>query len=138
MGNKYNIRDTSLEELLYQETDSKFNLPIQMGESMYYKIAKTIKPLPEPKVRVKETKESKESTMTHNEQLLIPRDRLETVLRALLLDQTKLQMLNSWGVDNWQKYDDAMCGYDALTADDVLDTYINALIDTLVEDAGVI
>ena len=54
MGNRYNIRDTSLEELLYQETDRKFNLPIQMGESMYYSIAKTIRPIPEPKVRLDE------------------------------------------------------------------------------------
>ena len=54
MGNRFTIKDTSLEELLYQETDSKFNLPIQHGESMYSVIAKNIVPLPEPKVRLDE------------------------------------------------------------------------------------
>jgi hypothetical protein len=54
MGNRFTIKDTSLEELLYQNTDSKFNLPIQHGESMYYVIAKNIVPLPEPVVRLNE------------------------------------------------------------------------------------
>lgn len=54
MGNRYVIKDTSVEELMSLDIDGVFNVPIAHGESAYRLIAKSIVPLPEPKVRLDE------------------------------------------------------------------------------------
>ena len=54
MGNRFVIKDTSVEELMSLDINNVFNLPIAHGESAYKAIAKSIVPLPEPKVRLDE------------------------------------------------------------------------------------